>query len=132
MNGDPRSHGLWEASAPAAPTKPVAGNEPVLEALRAIVGPEGLLLGEESVPYSKGARYGDGRAYCVVRPASTDEVSRVVSLCSTQNVQVVPQGANTGLVGGELARSLRNSSHPVPEPHASPLRGRPRQSNGGS
>lgn len=100
MNGDPRSHGLWEASAPAAPTKPVAGNEPVLEALRAIVGPEGLLLGEESVPYSKGARYGDGRAYCVVRPASTDEVSRVVSLCSTQNVQVVPQGANTGLVGG--------------------------------
>lgn len=81
-------------------TKSSAARETLLDALRAIVGPEGLLLGEETLPYAKGARYGDGLARCVVRPASTDEVSHVVSLCSKDNVQVLAQGANTGLVGG--------------------------------
>jgi FAD/FMN-containing dehydrogenase len=41
-----------------------------------------------------------GIARAVIRPANTDEVSRVVSLCSAQGICVVPQGGNTGLVGG--------------------------------
>ena len=36
----------------------------------------------------------------VVRPASTEEVAGVVSLCADAGVAVVPQGGNTGLVGG--------------------------------
>ena len=44
-----------------------------------------------------------GTPSCVVRPATTDEVSRVMRLCSSLNIAVVPQGGNTGLVGGTLA-----------------------------
>ena len=36
----------------------------------------------------------------VVRPGSTDEVAAVVRVCAAQGVAVVPQGGNTGLVGG--------------------------------
>jgi FAD/FMN-containing dehydrogenase len=36
----------------------------------------------------------------VVRPGSTAEVAAVVRLCAAHGVSVVPQGGNTGLVGG--------------------------------
>lgn len=41
-----------------------------------------------------------GAALAVVRPATTDEVSRVVEACARRGVVVVPQGGNTGLCGG--------------------------------
>jgi FAD/FMN-containing dehydrogenase len=41
-----------------------------------------------------------GTALAVVRPGSTDEVAFVVRECAAANVAVVPQGGNTGLVGG--------------------------------
>ena len=46
-------------------------------------------------------------AQCVVRPGSTDEVSRVVSLCAREAIAVVPQGGNTGLVGGSVPTGAR-------------------------
>jgi FAD/FMN-containing dehydrogenase len=41
-----------------------------------------------------------GKALAVVRPASTEQVAHVVKLCAAQGVSIVPQGGNTGLVGG--------------------------------
>ncbi|MBS0379871.1 MAG: FAD-binding oxidoreductase [Proteobacteria bacterium] len=41
-----------------------------------------------------------GRALAVVRPATTDEVSRVLALCHARGVGVVPQGGNTSYCGG--------------------------------
>lgn len=41
-----------------------------------------------------------GRARAVVVPANTDEVSQVVRMCTAHGVSLVPQGGNTGLVGG--------------------------------
>ena len=41
-----------------------------------------------------------GACAAVVRPASTAEVAEVVRLCAEAGVPVVPQGGNTGLVGG--------------------------------
>src|SRR5687767_15217459 len=41
-------------------------------------------------------------AECVVRPATTEQVSQVVALCALENLAVVPQGGNTGLVGGSV------------------------------
>ena len=41
-----------------------------------------------------------GRALAVVRPGSTEEVAAVVAACAGAGVAVVPQGGNTGLVGG--------------------------------
>ncbi|MGH8723256.1 MAG: FAD-binding oxidoreductase [Burkholderiales bacterium] len=46
-------------------------------------------------------------AECVVRPASTAEVARVVALCAREEVAVVPQGGNTGLVGGSVPTGTR-------------------------
>jgi FAD/FMN-containing dehydrogenase len=43
-----------------------------------------------------------GRALAVVRPASTAEVAAVVALCARRSVPIVPQGGNTGLVGGAV------------------------------
>ena len=41
-----------------------------------------------------------GRALAVVRPGSTAEVAAVVKACAAAGVSLVPQGGNTGLVGG--------------------------------
>jgi FAD/FMN-containing dehydrogenase len=46
-----------------------------------------------------------GRARCVVRPGSTEEVAEVVRRCAAEGVAIVPQGGNTGLVGGGVPRS---------------------------
>ena len=46
-------------------------------------------------------RFG-GPAVCVVRPGSTSEVSSVMRICADAGVPVLPQGGNTGLVGGSV------------------------------
>jgi FAD/FMN-containing dehydrogenase len=46
-----------------------------------------------------------GRALAVVRPASTAEVAAVVRACAAHGTSIVPQGGNTGLVGGSTPDS---------------------------
>ncbi|MEE4304623.1 MAG: FAD-binding oxidoreductase, partial [Wenzhouxiangella sp.] len=41
------------------------------------------------------------RPLAVLRPASTQEVAAAVSLCREHGIAIVPQGGNTGLVGGQ-------------------------------
>ncbi|MHB1164241.1 MAG: FAD-binding oxidoreductase [Candidatus Nanopelagicales bacterium] len=48
------------------------------------------------------ARRFSGPALAVVRPASTGEVADVLRACSAADVPVIPQGGNTGLVGGSV------------------------------
>jgi FAD/FMN-containing dehydrogenase len=48
-----------------------------------------------------------GNAECVVRPGSTQEVARAIALCAREGVGVVPQGGNTGLVGGSVPTGQR-------------------------
>jgi len=45
-----------------------------------------------------------GECAMAVSPATTGEVAAVVGLCNAAGVPVVPQGGNTGLVGGGVAR----------------------------
>ena len=49
-------------------------------------------------------RFG-GPSLVVIRPADTAEVARVLALCNRFRVGVVPQGGNTGLVGGSVPRN---------------------------
>jgi FAD/FMN-containing dehydrogenase len=55
-----------------------------------------------------------GRSTTVLRPNSTFEVSKILEWCNGRGIGVVPQGGNTGLVGGsvpinnELVVSLSN------------------------
>ncbi|SGY31937.1 BQ5605_C002g01281 [Microbotryum silenes-dioicae] len=41
-----------------------------------------------------------GRSAIVVKPKSTQEVSKIVAYCYKHRIAIVPQGGNTGLVGG--------------------------------
>ncbi len=43
-----------------------------------------------------------GRTPVVLRPGSTGEVSRIMALADEAQVAIVPQGGNTGLVGGQI------------------------------
>ena len=86
--------------APVIPTVPVT--PAVLDALRAIVGERGLILDEQGKqPFVTDWRGTNiGTAAVVVRPANTEEVSKVVKLCFDNGIAIVPQGGNTGLMGG--------------------------------
>lgn len=43
-----------------------------------------------------------GRSKLVIKPGSTKEVSQVLSYCNEEFLAVVPQGGNSGLVGGSI------------------------------
>ena len=43
-----------------------------------------------------------GRAAMVLRPGSTLEVSRILAVANEARIGIVPQGGNTGLVGGQI------------------------------
>lgn len=43
-----------------------------------------------------------GQARLVLRPSTTEEVSGILKYCNEQRLAVVPQGGNTGLVGGSI------------------------------
>ena len=43
-----------------------------------------------------------GNTPLLLRPASTDAVARIVTICSQTRTAIVPQGGNTGLVGGQI------------------------------
>jgi len=43
-----------------------------------------------------------GAAACVVRPGSTQEVAAILAFADKNGLKVVPQGGNTGLVGGQI------------------------------
>ncbi len=77
------------------------------QALGEIVGPRHVLSDPDLTSAYESDYTGRyrGRARCVVRPADTAEVAAVMSVCAQQGVAVVPQGGNTGLVGGSVPRS---------------------------
>lgn len=43
-----------------------------------------------------------GRSKCVIRPKTTNEVAQIMRICYEHRLAVVPQGGNTGLVGGSV------------------------------
>ena len=67
-----------------------------------IVGENGLIREPKDIaPYVIDQRKAyKGSTPMVVRPASTQEVSLVVTLCAENGIPIVPQGGNTGLCGG--------------------------------
>jgi FAD/FMN-containing dehydrogenase len=74
----------------------------ILMRLRDLVGPAGWLdAPADRAPYEKEERgLFHGKARAVVRPADTREVAAVLRFCNEHRLPVVPQGGNTGLVGG--------------------------------
>jgi FAD/FMN-containing dehydrogenase len=75
----------------------------LLDSLRAAVGPAHVLadgdLSAWELDWRKRYR---GKALAVVRPGTTEEVAEVVRACARHGAAIVPQGGNTGLVGGSV------------------------------
>jgi FAD/FMN-containing dehydrogenase len=76
----------------------------VIEQLAALVGTEHVLTDPDLTRTYETDWTGrfSGRASCVVRPGTAEEVAQVLRLCSSSGVAVVVQGGNTGLVGGGI------------------------------
>ncbi|MCK6370985.1 MAG: FAD-binding oxidoreductase, partial [Gammaproteobacteria bacterium] len=72
-----------------------------------IVGPAGALQEPaDMAPFlSEWRGLYRGTAELVLMPARPEEVAAILRLCSRGGVGVVPQGGNTGLVGGAVGRS---------------------------
>jgi len=82
----------------------MSNNTKLIEKFCTIVGPGSVLTdANDVVPHYRDHReLFPGAGICVVRPKTTEEVSRVVALCAKYKVPIVPQGGNTGLVGGSV------------------------------
>ncbi len=81
----------------------MTAREAALSALASIVGPNHVLTDPAMIAGALVEPRGlyRGRALALVRPGSTEEVARVASFCNEARIAIVPQGGNTGLVGGQ-------------------------------
>ncbi len=76
----------------------------LIDALRAVVGPQHVLTDASAragyeVDWTGRFR---GEAAAVVRPRDTQQTADLLRACARTGVAVVPQGGNTGLVGGAV------------------------------
>ena len=75
-----------------------------LQTLIDIVGPDGVLTGDDVRARSVSwADHSPCQALAIVRPANTEQVSRVLAACNAARQPVVPMGGLTGLVRGCVA-----------------------------
>jgi FAD/FMN-containing dehydrogenase len=77
----------------------------LLRSLAGIVGEPHVLTGDATAGFAVDwtGRF-RGQTPAVVRPGDTAEVAAVLALCTDAGLPVVPQGGNTGLVGGGVPR----------------------------
>ena len=77
-----------------------------LASLRDLAGPGGFTTDPEVLAPALREWRGlyTGSAACLLAPASVAQVRAVVQFCHEQRIGVVPQGGNTGLVGGGVPR----------------------------
>ena len=91
-----------------AACSPMDADDVLLQSLRAAVGASHVLTDPDlRASYETDwTRRWRGEALAVVRPASTDELIAVMLACATAGAAVIPQGGNTGLVGGSVPRGV--------------------------
>jgi glycolate oxidase len=89
---------------PEPDPKVIAARPALIEALRAIVPGEGVIVEEEELRAYETDGLTAYRALpmIVVLPQTTAQVSAIMKLCAAGDVKVVPRGAGTGLSGGAL------------------------------
>jgi len=85
----------------------VPSRDRLIDALTEIVGTANVLVDADvragyEIDWTGRFR---GTARAVVRPGSTRETASVLAACRDEGAAVVPQGGNTGLVGGSVPRS---------------------------
>src|SRR6187551_2940889 len=76
----------------------------LIDRFAAIVGPGHALTAAADIAPFVEERRGlfPGRSALVLKPGSVDEVGRILRLATETRTPIVPQGGNTGLVGGQM------------------------------
>ena len=74
----------------------------IVDRLRQSVGSENVLDAPDAMAHylHDWRKLYQGKARAIVRPATVEAVAATVKLCAQHRVGIVPQGGNTGLVGG--------------------------------
>jgi FAD/FMN-containing dehydrogenase len=93
----------------------------LIDQLSEVVGPHVIVDPDRLASYTTDwtGRF-IGRTAAVVRPGSTEQVAGVIDVCRRRGAALVPQGGNTGLVGGgvplhdEIVLSLDRLRHLEP------------------
>lgn len=76
-----------------------------LDAFRDIVGPQGFIDGTADAARPYLVEWRDrwrGDTPLILRPADTAQAAAIISLAARTGTPIVPQGGNTGLVGGQI------------------------------
>lgn len=73
----------------------------VLQRLSDVVGPQGVAQ-NQAVYLEEWRGLWHGNTPLILRPQSTDEVSRILAMAHETGTAIVPQSGNTGLVGGQI------------------------------
>ena len=83
---------------------------PLLDTLRDALGPSHVLTDPDlrATYETDWTRRWRGAALAIARPATTEQVAAVLRACASAGVAIIPQGGNTGLVGGSVPRSVAN------------------------
>ncbi|KAK9803284.1 hypothetical protein WJX72_007036 [[Myrmecia] bisecta] len=79
-------------------------NEQDVEHFQSILGDAGVVTDQHSMqPYNRDwmGKY-EGSSSLALRPKTTQQVSQILAHCNQRRLAVVPQGGNTGLVGGSI------------------------------
>jgi FAD/FMN-containing dehydrogenase len=103
---DPAAEAGAGAGAQAATEHDTEHDDPLARALAGIVGHAHVLTEPDVMaPYAVDwTNRWRGEARLVVRPGDTEQVAAVLAECSKAGAPIVPQGGNTGLVGGSVPR----------------------------
>jgi len=88
---------------------PVALSPDLLARFAAIVGEKYAVTDpQEAAPYLTEERgLFQGHSPLVLRPGSTAEVAAICKLATETKTALVPQGGNTGLVGGQVRTTAK-------------------------
>tara|TARA_B100000029_G_scaffold451899_1_gene476785 strand:+ start:15425 stop:16858 length:1434 start_codon:yes stop_codon:yes gene_type:complete len=73
----------------------------VLDQMQLIVGRRGIVKDSDTAPYLQDERgHYFGKAALILKPASVEECSQIISMANKFGIGVIPQGGNTGYCGG--------------------------------
>ena len=79
--------------------------ESIVSAIKQITGDSGILLGKEVSERKAGIWIEEPiKAQAIIRPKSTQELSKILTLCNKNQLSVVPHGGLTGLSEGALTK----------------------------
>ena len=89
---------------PSNPPSIAAPSPETLAAFIAIVGEKYALTDAAAMEryLSEHRRLYHGKTPLILKPGTTEEVSRILALANETGTAIVPQGGNTGLVGGQI------------------------------